>query len=75
MKQLGDRNYHKIMEAKLRELGGIKTLISHNYYTEEEFWTIWNRENYSKAKAVADPRNVFRDLYTKTCKVTQGLPG
>lgn len=75
MKQRGDRNYHKIMEDKLRELGGIKTLISHNYYTEEEFWTIWNRENYSEAKALADPHNVFRDLYTKTCRAMQGLPG
>jgi FAD/FMN-containing dehydrogenase len=31
MKQPHDRNYHKLVEDKLRELGGIKTLISHNY--------------------------------------------
>ena len=37
MKQKGDQNYHALMEQKLLELGGMKTLIAHNYYTEEDF--------------------------------------
>ena len=57
---------------KLFELGGVKTLISHNYYTEDEFWRTWNRPNYERVKAIADPHNIFRDLYTKTCKAAQG---
>ncbi|HEY0191553.1 MAG TPA: FAD-binding oxidoreductase [Kofleriaceae bacterium] len=65
-------NYHRLMEEKLRDLGGIKTLIAHNYYPEAEFWTIWNKPNYDAAKAVTDPDNVFRDLYTKTCKTIMG---
>ena len=73
MKQRGDRNYHKLMEDKLRQLGGIKTLISHNYYTPDEFWATWNRENYQAVKALTDPENVFRDLYTKTCKAAMGV--
>lgn len=72
MKQDGDRNYHKLMEDKLRELGGIKTLISHNYYTRDEFWQTFNQRNYATVKAITDPDNVFRDLYTKTCKVAMG---
>jgi hypothetical protein len=60
------------MEHKLRELGGIKTLIAHNYYDESEFWSIWNKRNYDTVKAITDPRNVFRDLYTKTCKTVMG---
>lgn len=60
------RHYHRLMEEKLFELGGLKTLISSNYYTEEEFWTIWNRPNYARVKAVTDPDNIFRDLYVKT---------
>jgi len=68
-----DKNYHRIMEEKLLELGGLKTLISRNYYSEREFWTIWNKENYDRIKAVTDPENVFRDLYTKTCRAAQGL--
>ncbi len=72
MKQNGDRNYHELMEQKLLELGGIKTLISHNYYSEEDFWKTWNREHYAAVKARTDPRNLLRDLYTKTCRATQG---
>jgi hypothetical protein len=73
MKQTGDVNYHRLMEEKLRELGGIKTLIAHNYYPEDEFWTIWNKPNYDAAKAVTDPKNVFRDVYKKMCKAAMGV--
>jgi FAD/FMN-containing dehydrogenase len=72
MKQKGDRNYHRMMEEKLRELGGIKTLIAHNYYPEAEFWSIFNKRNYDAVKQITDPRNLFRDLYTKTCKTVMG---
>jgi FAD/FMN-containing dehydrogenase len=72
MRQEGGRNLHKIMEEKLLELGGIKTLISHNYYSEQDFWQTYNREHYAAAKARTDPRNLLRDLYAKTCRATQG---
>jgi FAD/FMN-containing dehydrogenase len=62
------RNYYRLMEEQLMAIGGIKTLISHNFYSEQEFWQIWNKENYQRAKAIADPEGVFRDLYTKTCR-------
>ncbi len=73
MRQPGHRNYHRMMEEKLRDLGGIKTLIAHNYYPEPEFWQIYNRPNYDSVKAKTDPNNLFRDLYTKTCKVAMGV--
>ncbi|HMG55488.1 MAG TPA: FAD-binding oxidoreductase [Kofleriaceae bacterium] len=72
MRQRGPSNYHRLMEEKLRELGGIKTLIAHNYYGEAEFWSIWNKPNYDRVKAITDPDNRFRDLYTKTCKAAMG---
>lgn len=75
LEQTDDRNIHRMIEEKLRELGGIKTLISHNYYSRDEFWSIWNKRNYDQVKAITDPRNVFRDLYTKTCRAAMGLPG
>ena len=74
MKQRGDTNYHKLMEDELRELGGVKTLISHNYYSRDEFWQTWNKRNYDAVKGITDPDNVFRDLYTKTCKASMGIP-
>ncbi len=73
MKQPGDTNYHKLIEDKLRELGGVKTLIAHNYYTRDEFWATWNKRNYDAVKVITDPDNVFRDLYTKTCKAAMGV--
>jgi FAD/FMN-containing dehydrogenase len=75
MKQPAGLNVHRMIEEKLRELGGIKTLISHNYYSRDEFWSIWNKPNYDRVKAITDPHNVFRDLYTKTCRAAMGLTG
>ena len=75
MRQHGERNVHRMIEEKLRDLGGIKTLISHNYYPEDEFWTIWNKRDYDAVKAITDPGNLFRDLYTKTCKAAMGKTG
>ena len=72
MKQTGDANYHRLMEEKLKELGGIKTLIAHNYYAEDEFWTIWNKPNHDAVKAKTDPNNLLRDLYGKMVKAAMG---
>lgn len=72
MEQRGEKNYYKLMEDKLIELQGMKSLIAHNYYSEEDFWKTWNRDNYYKAKALMDPDNIFRDIYTKMCKVAMG---
>jgi len=73
MKQRGDTNYYRLMEEKLQELGGIKTLISYNYYQEDEFWQIFNRRNYDSVKAITDPDNIFRNLHEKTCRAAMGL--
>lgn len=66
-------NYYRLMEEELMRLGGIKTLISNNFYSEEEFWGVWNKQNFDTVKAQTDPQNIFRDLYTKTCKTMRGL--
>ena len=39
----------------------------------DAFWRIFNHANYAAAKKVADPHNVFRDLYAKTCRAAHGL--
>jgi len=73
MKKKNDKNYYKIIEDELMKIGGIKTLISNNYYSESDFWKVWNKQNYNKVKHQTDPQNIFRDLYTKTCKTVMGL--
>lgn len=60
-----DVNYYKLLEDMVYECNGIKTLISHNSYDRERFWTIYNRPNYQAAKKRLDPNNMFRDLYDK----------
>jgi FAD/FMN-containing dehydrogenase len=73
MRQTGHRiGAHRKIEEKLIELGGIKTLISHNYYGEDEFWKIFNRANYEAVKKVTDPDNAFRDVYTKMVRAAMG---
>jgi FAD/FMN-containing dehydrogenase len=72
MKPRGEENPHKLIEQELFAVGGLKTLISHNYYSESDFWRIWNKDNYERAKQITDPDRVFRDLYAKTCRAPFG---
>jgi hypothetical protein len=73
LEQPDGRNYYKEIEDQLLRVQGIKTLISHNFYDEPTFWSIWNKPNYDAAKAVTDPRNLLRGLYDKTCRAARGL--
>jgi FAD/FMN-containing dehydrogenase len=73
MKIDNNEAYYRKLESKLMELGGLKTLISNNYYTEEEFWKIWNKSNYDEVKNVTDPANIFRGLYEKMVIAARGL--
>ncbi|MFC1654396.1 FAD-dependent oxidoreductase [Myxococcota bacterium] len=72
MKQRGETNYYRLMEQKLQELNGVKTLISYNYYPEDEFWDIFHKKNFETVKAITDPDNIFRNLYEKTCRAAMG---
>lgn len=71
-KQREDRNDYRVLEEAIARADGIKTLISYNYYSEDEFWRLWNKPNYDAVKRITDPENVFRNLYEKTCKAAHG---
>lgn len=73
LKQPPGRNLYKEVEDELRRVNGIKTLISYNYYDQETFWSIWDKPRYLAVKNRTDPKNVFRDLYSKTCRAALGL--
>lgn len=73
LKRNDGKNYYRMFEEELMKIGGIKTLISGNYYSEAEFWDIWNKENFQAVKQKTDPSNIFRDLYQKTCRASRGL--
>ncbi|WP_257456481.1 FAD-binding oxidoreductase [Archangium lipolyticum] len=71
--QRAGRNIYKEFEDELLRVNGTKTLISYNYYDEQTFWSLWNKETYQAVKQLTDPDNIFRDLYTKTCRAALGL--
>ena len=60
---VGYRN--RLIERKVAELGGIKSLYSDSYYSEDEFWSIYDRGAYASLKARYDPARALPDLYTK----------
>lgn len=41
---------NRAVEAKVRELGGLKWLYAHNFYTEDEFWSMYDREEYDRLR-------------------------
>jgi hypothetical protein len=57
---------NRLIERKVRELGGIKSLYSDSYFTEDEFWAIYNRPAYAALKERYDPAGALGDLYAKT---------
>ncbi|QRO01756.1 FAD-binding oxidoreductase [Archangium violaceum] len=71
--QQAGRNLYKEFEDELLRVNGTKTLISYNYYDEQTFWSLWNKDTYQAVKQLTDPDNIFRDLYTKTCRAALGL--
>jgi FAD/FMN-containing dehydrogenase len=59
----GYRN--RMIEERVRALGGLKSLYSDSYYTEDEFWSVFDRRAYTALKARYDPRGTLPDLYAK----------
>jgi FAD/FMN-containing dehydrogenase len=53
------------IERKVSEVGGIKSLYSDSYFSESEFWSIYDRAAYTALKQRYDPRGVLGDLYAK----------
>jgi FAD/FMN-containing dehydrogenase len=56
------------IERKVSEVGGIKSLYSDAYFTEDQFWSIYDRPAYAALKARYDPGGVLGDLYAKVVK-------
>ena len=64
----GEGHYNKMIERKVEELGGKKSLYSTSYYSPEKFWELYNKETYDILKAKYDPAGKFRGLYAKCVK-------
>lgn len=53
------------IEHKVIALGGVKSLYSDSYFTEDEFWSIYARDAYAALKRRYDPAGALGDLYAK----------
>ena len=58
-------HYNRLVEEKVSELGGIKSLYSDSYYTPEKFWAVYNQNEYRALKNRYDPGGQFKNLYAK----------
>ncbi len=57
--------FNRLIEAKVTELGGIKSLYSESFYSQDEFDQAYGGENYRTLKTRYDPDGVLKDLYHK----------
>ncbi|MDH3386958.1 MAG: FAD-binding oxidoreductase [Gammaproteobacteria bacterium] len=57
--------FNRKIEAKVSELGGVKSLYSDAYYDEDVFWKLYAGDKYFALKQKYDPRGRLRDLYQK----------
>jgi FAD/FMN-containing dehydrogenase len=58
-------HHNRLVEQKVAELGGIKSLYSDSYYEPEEFWRIYDGPAYQALKKKYDPEGDLKDLYQK----------
>jgi FAD/FMN-containing dehydrogenase len=58
-------HFNRLVERKVRELGGVKSLYSDAFYDEHTFWQLYDGETYRKLKQRYDPRGRLADLYQK----------
>ncbi len=56
---------NRSIEREVAALSGIKSLYSDSFYTEDEFWSIYDGTAYRALKARYDPAGSLPDLYAK----------
>jgi FAD/FMN-containing dehydrogenase len=58
-------HHNRLIEDKVTELGGRKSLYSSSYYQEDDFWRVYNGSQYQLLKKQYDPQGRLLDLYAK----------
>ena len=61
-------------EAKVTELGGMKCLYAHAYYTEPEFWDLYDEKRYSEVRRKYHAESL-PSVYDKVKVDLQGVAG
>jgi FAD/FMN-containing dehydrogenase len=63
--QFKPHHFNRLIEAKVAELGGIKSLYSESFYDRPSFDRIYGGDTYRALKAKYDPEGDFLELYDK----------
>ena len=58
-------HFNRLIEEKVSELGGIKSLYSDSYFGRDEFDRLYGGEAYRQLKDKYDPSGTFPGLYDK----------
>ncbi len=58
-------DHSEVLERKVLELGGIKTLISRNHYDRDTFWSICSQPRWQAIKERTGPSSLFGDFYAR----------
>ncbi|MEO8164516.1 MAG: FAD-binding oxidoreductase [Betaproteobacteria bacterium] len=58
-------HFNRLIERKVAELGGIKSLYSDSYYSKPEFDSLYGAQAYRALKSRYDPQNRLHELYDK----------
>lgn len=63
----GQRRAHhnRRVEEEVTRLGGHKSLYSDSFYSEDDFWALYNGADYAGLKETYDPQGRLLDLYAK----------
>ncbi|TDZ98376.1 FAD binding domain protein [Mycobacteroides salmoniphilum] len=59
---------NRLIEHKVSELGGHKSLYSESFYARDEFEALYGGEHYRTLKKTYDPDNRLLDLYAKAVR-------
>ncbi|MQA88023.1 MAG: FAD-binding protein [Streptosporangiales bacterium] len=60
-----DGFHNRLIEDKVTELSGHKSLYSTSFYGQDEFWRLYSGGTYRRVKETYDPQGRLLDLYDK----------
>jgi len=60
--------FNRLIETKVSACNGSKWLYSNVFYTEQEFWRLYDKSTYFSLKNQYDPQGLLKDIYTKCCE-------
>ncbi|MCW2898737.1 MAG: linked oxidase domain protein [Streptosporangiaceae bacterium] len=58
-------HHNRLIERKVTQLNGHKSLYSTAFYSREEFWQLYDGQTYRRLKDAYDPEERLLDLYDK----------